>query len=81
VESLRQVVDGLAAQLMELRTQPHSVLPPTATRAGMNLSRRSHALRLYRRGHPPDQIAAELEIPLQEVQLLLKVHQIVMSNV
>ena len=81
LESLRQVVDGLAVQLHEVRAQPHPALPYAAPRGGLNLSRRSQALRLHRRGQPPGQIAAELEIPLQEVQLLLKVHEIVMSHI
>jgi hypothetical protein len=35
---------------------------------------------MHRKGDPPDRIAAALEVPLQEVDLLLKVHRIVLSN-
>jgi len=35
---------------------------------------------VYRRGEPPDQIAAALDLPLQEVDLLLKVHRVVIRN-
>ena len=35
---------------------------------------------MHRRGDPPEQIAASLEIPLQELDLLVKVHRIVMSS-
>lgn len=46
-------------------------------RPGINLSRRSQALRRYRRGETPEQIAASLMVPTGEVQLLLKVHRLV----
>ena len=43
-------------------------------RPGMNLSRRSQALRLARRGESPEQIACRLGLPTGEVRLLLKIH-------
>jgi hypothetical protein len=49
-------------------------------RPGMNLSRRSQALRLYRRGETPEQIAGALAAPTGEVRLLLKIHRIVMEQ-
>jgi hypothetical protein len=36
---------------------------------------------MHRRGESPEQIAAAMGIPLAEVDLLLKAHRIVMSNV
>jgi hypothetical protein len=36
---------------------------------------------MHRRGETREQIALTLEIPLQEVDLLLKIQQIVLSNV
>ena len=41
----------------------------------------AEALRLHRRGDAPSEIAISLGIPRQEVDLLLKVHQIVISNI
>jgi DNA-directed RNA polymerase specialized sigma24 family protein len=38
-------------------------------------------LRLHRRGSSPEQIAEALDIPLGEVDLLVKVHRIVISNI
>ena len=46
-----------------------------AVRRGMNLNRRSQALRLHRRGETPGEIARLLSMPAGEVRLLLKVHQ------
>jgi hypothetical protein len=36
---------------------------------------------MHRRGEPPAGIAAALGLPLQEVELLLKVHQIVLRSI
>ena len=52
-----------------------------AVRSGMNLSRRSQALHLHRRGETPEQIAASLAVSTGEIRLLLKVHRIAMEQV
>ncbi len=77
LDTLRRAVEGLAAQWRERRASPEIAMP---LRPGLNLSKRSQALRLHRRGDPPQQIAEQLEIPVQEVELLLKVHEIVMRT-
>ena len=77
--SLQKALDGLAAQVQDLSQQPSAALPPVP-RAGLNLCKRSQVLRMHRKGDPPDRIAAALEVPLQEVDLLIKVHRIVLSN-
>jgi len=80
IEALGRRLEALAARLDDVRTAaPFAVMPPE--RGGLNLSRRSQALRLHRRGEPAGRIAAELRIPVQEVQLLIKVHEIVMNAV
>jgi hypothetical protein len=81
VESLRESQNSLAAQVREMREQPPIALVPGSPKAGLNLTTRSQALRMNRRGDPPDRIAAALNIPLQEVDLLLKVHRIVITNI
>jgi DNA-binding NarL/FixJ family response regulator len=48
--------------------------------AGMNMTKRGQVLRMYRRGEQPEQIAAALTLPLNEVELLLKVHRSVISQ-
>ena len=77
-EELRARVDALAGQLEEVRRG--TLLVPSAPRAGFNLSKRSQALRMYRHGEPPDRIADTLEVSPQEIDLLLKVHRIVIKN-
>jgi hypothetical protein len=76
--SVREAVNTLAIQVQEARRMASTV--PAAPKPGFNLSKRSHALRMHRRGEAPDRIASELDLPVQEVDLLLKVHRIVISN-
>lgn len=81
LQSVRADIDGIAAQvhsLQEFATAPVAAASPL--RNGLNLAKRSQALRLHRHGNPAAQIASMLQIPLQEVELLLKVHNIVISN-
>jgi hypothetical protein len=80
-ESLREGLDALAGQLRELERQPAIHLSAGLPKPGMNVVKRSQALRMHRRGDRPDQIAAALELPRQEVELLLKVHSIVIGSI
>jgi hypothetical protein len=79
IASLRSSLAGLSAQLDDLRRTP-AVQTPTPPRPAFNLSKRSQALRMHRHGEGPDQIASALELPKQEVDLLLKVHRLVIRN-
>jgi hypothetical protein len=81
LQALRDTVDALAAQIHDLQKHPLVVPTPGIPKPGLNLSKRSHALRMHRRGEGAEQIAAALELPRQEVELLLKVHRIVLSSV
>ena len=80
-QAFRDTVDALAAQIHDLQNHPPVAPPPGLLKPGLNLSKRSHALRMHRHGEGAEQIAAALELPRQEVDLLLKVHRIILSNV
>ena len=80
-DALRTTVEALAAQIHDLQNHPNVAPLPGLPKPGLNLSKRSHALRMHRRGEGAEQIAAALELPRQEVDLLLKVHRIVLSSV
>lgn len=80
-QALRDTVEALAAQIHDLQRHPPVAATPGIPRPGLNINKRSHALRMHRRGQGAEQIAAALELPRQEVDLLLKVHRIVISNV
>jgi hypothetical protein len=81
IDVLQQRLDALAEEVQELRQRPASISAPLAPRAAMNLDRRSQVLRMHRRGESPTQIAAALDIPLQEIDLLIKVHRIVLRTI
>ena len=81
LQALRDTVEALAAQLHDLQKHPLVAPLPGMPKPGLNLNKRSHALRMHRRGEGAEQIAAALELPRQEVDLLLKVHRIVLSSV
>ena len=53
------------------------LVPPAPLRSGLNLSKRTQALRMAARGETPEHIAAALSLPDSEVQLLLKVQRMV----
>ena len=80
LRALRESLNALAAQLREVQEQPALMVAPAVPKPGLNLSKRSQALRMHRRGDSPEQIAAALDVPVQEVELLLKVHRIVIGS-
>jgi hypothetical protein len=79
LRTLEQALSRLATQVQEVRNE--AAVVPTPPKSGFNLSKRSQALRMHRRGDPPEQIAAALDIPRQQVELLLKVHRMVIARI
>lgn len=73
----RMEFERLRAQLLEeaaAREESGGTVASTSA-APLNLSKRSQALRMSRRGDPAERIAASLGIPRREVDLLLKVQR------
>ena len=75
-------VDGAVQQMSvgieQLRTEMTSPAPVPAPAAGpaLNLTKRTQALRMLRRGESVESIASALRAPRNEIELLVKVHQI-----
>lgn len=69
----------LAEKLGEFEERAGMLVPPAPTRSGLNLNTRTEALRMYRRGDRPEQIAAALAIPASEVELLVKVQHVALQ--
>jgi len=67
-------VEQLRKQFEELEGKAGEMVPPA--KSGMNLNKRTQAARMFRRGERPEQIAAALSLPQNEVALLLKIHQV-----
>jgi hypothetical protein len=72
--------DSVKARLREAEERAGVLVPPTPTRSGLNLSKRSQALKMSRIGEKPENIAAALGLPRREVELLLKVQKIVLNS-
>jgi type II secretory pathway component PulM len=80
VQATKAGLEELSADVQDMGRQPSVTAAPARLRGGLNLTTRSQVLRLHRRGESAEQIASILEIPKQEVDLLLKVHRIVLST-
>ena len=74
-------LDSVRAELRDLQEQTGMLVAPAPAKSGLNLSKRGQVLQLHRRGQAPAQIAASLGLPLTEIDLLIKVHQIVLEQV
>jgi hypothetical protein len=69
-------LDAMNDRLREAEERALSPAAPVVARRSVNLSKRSQVIRLSRRGEPVETIAATLNLPRREVELLLKVHQV-----
>jgi hypothetical protein len=74
----QQSETSLQAFLVRLQRleEQYSLAPCPPASPGFNLGKRTHVLRLSRRGDAPDHIAATLHLPRREVELLLKIHEL-----
>jgi hypothetical protein len=79
--ALNEVRAEFRAEVHRLEEQTGMLVAPAPVASGLNLTRRGQALQMYRRGQSPEQIAAALGLPLTEINLLVKVHQIVLARV
>ena len=73
-------VEQLSAEVRDIGHEPALTVTSVPPRPGLNLTTRSQVLRLHRRGETVGQIAKVLQVPRQEVELLLKVHRIVLNS-
>lgn len=77
LKELGASLDQLKRDLAEAEARAEAAARPVT---GMNLNKRGQALRMHRRGETPDQIAAALGVPVNEVELLLKVHRTLVAR-
>ena len=80
-EKLKTQIAELGARVLEAEQRAGVLVPPTPPKSGLNLNKRTQVIRMSRRGEQADKIAAALNLPQREVELLLKVHgQVVYSS-
>jgi hypothetical protein len=80
VEEMRAQVASLRAQFADLEERTGMLAAPPPVRSGLNMNRRNHAVRMARRGDPPEQLAAALGLPLNEARLLSVVERLRVSD-
>lgn len=80
LQGVRAELDQLRQSLREMEETTGMMVAPEPPRSGLNLNKRSQALRMYRRGEVSEQIATALGLPRREVDLLLKVQKIVIGS-
>ena len=68
-------MESLDERWKELSQISSLLVPPAPPRSGLNLSKRSQALQMFRRGEDPREISARLAVPKNEVDLLIKVQR------
>jgi hypothetical protein len=71
---LKAQMAQLSARVGDAEERTGVLVPPTAPRSGFNLTKRSQVIRMSRRGEQAEKIAAALNLPQREVELLLKVY-------
>ena len=77
--SVDGAVQEMSVGIEQLRTEISLTTPAPAPTVGsaLNLTKRTQALRMLRRGESAESIAGALRIPRNEIELLLKVQQLV----
>ena len=68
-------IASLRERLIEVEERSSLLVQPPPSRSGLTLSRRAQALRMVRRGDTPEQVAAALSVPQNEVRLMLRVYK------
>jgi len=72
-EAATSTAATMAAELAVLRKNVETIEPISFQGQELNLTRRTQALRMRRRGELPSTIAAALRVPRNEIDLLLKI--------
>jgi hypothetical protein len=71
---LKAQVAELSARVLDTEERTGVLVAPIPPRSGLNLNKRSQVIRMSRRGEQAEKIAASLNLPRREVELLLKVY-------
>jgi hypothetical protein len=79
-DRLREQLELLGKGFQETEERTGLLVAPAPSVSGLNLSKRTQALRMSRRGEAPQQIAGALGLPRHEVELLMKVHRLVVEQ-
>ena len=76
IEEIAVRIDEVKRSPEKQEPEPTEIFVPAPLRAGMNLNKRVHAMRMLRRGEDVSYISAALGVPRREVELLIRVQSI-----
>jgi hypothetical protein len=79
-DDLKAQVAELSARVLDTEERTGVLVAPIPPKSGLNLNKRSQVIRMSRRGEQAEKIAASLNLPRREVDLLLKVYGRVVYN-
>ena len=80
VESLQAELEGVKLGLQEAEERAGTLAAPVSVPSGLNLDKRTQALRMHRRGENPQQIAAALALRPCEVELMIEVQRVLLET-
>ena len=75
-QELRSKLDYLDASLRDAEARAQTPATVAAIRPSLNVNKRAQALRLLGRGTPLANIAASLQLPRNQVELLVKIREL-----
>lgn len=81
LDDARVAMGSLETDLRSVECQTGMLVAPAPARSGLNLSMRTQVLRMHRAGQDTSGIAGALGLPRAEVELLIKVHRIVVDQI
>jgi hypothetical protein len=73
-------LEEITLRLRDSEERAGVLVAPDPPRSGLNLTKRSQVIRMSRRGERSENIAASLNLPRGEVDLLLKINALVVNN-
>ena len=79
-QDLKEKLEDVSVRLQEAEERAGMLVAPTPLRNGLNLVKRSQVIRMSRRGERSENIAASLNLPRRQVELLLKVQGMVLNR-
>jgi hypothetical protein len=74
-------IEEMRNELREAEQRTAQLVPPAPPKSGLNLSRRTQVIRMFRHGEDAESISSRLGLPKNEVVLLLKVHNLAVTGI
>jgi uncharacterized protein HemX len=80
VSGMHAEIQALRNAFADLEDRTGMLTTPSPTRSGLNMGRRTQAVRMLRRGDNVEQVAASMGLPLNEARLLATVERLRASD-